>query len=104
MPAAEQNFPAVMSINYAGEAIHTGAVIGAGGEYAFAPNWSVKAEYNYIKMFAQQVHLNGSAAGGPFGAGIQVAGTADRITQDLQLVKFGVNYHFNPQPALVARY
>ena len=52
MPAAEQNFPAVMSINYAGKAIHTGAVIGAGGEYAFAPNWSVKAEYNYIKMFA----------------------------------------------------
>jgi hypothetical protein len=42
--------------------------------------------------------------GGPFGAGIQVVNTADRITQDLHLVKFGVNYHFNPQPVVAARY
>jgi opacity protein-like surface antigen len=100
--AAAQNIPA-LSIDVSGKAIHTGALVGAGGEYAIAPNWSVKAEYNYIKMFAQQVQLNGTAAGGPFGAGIQVVSTAGRITQDLQLVKFGVNYHFNPHPALVAR-
>ena len=95
--AATQNIPA-LSIDVSGKAIHTGALVGAGGEYAIAPNWSVKAEYNYIKMFAQQVQLNGTAAGGPFGAGIQVVNAAGRITQDLQLVKFGVNYHFNPQP------
>jgi opacity protein-like surface antigen len=100
---ATQNIPAI-SVNLSGKAVHTGAVVGAGGEYAFAPNWSVKAEYDYIKMFAQQVQLSGTAVGGPFGAGIQVVNTADRITQDLHLVKFGVNYHFNPQPVVAARY
>ena len=34
--------------------------------------------------------------GGPFGAGIALNATATKITQDLHLVKFGVNYHFNP--------
>jgi opacity protein-like surface antigen len=102
--AVAQNFPAAISINYSGKAVHTGAVIGAGGEYAFAPNWSVKAEYNYIKMFAQQVQLDGTAAGGPFGTGSQISAVASKITQDLHLMKFGVNYHFNPQPAVAARY
>lgn len=92
---ATQNIPA-MSINVSGKAVHTGVVVGAGGEYAFAPNWSVKAEYDYIKMFAQQVQLDGTAVGGPFGAGSAVNATATKITQDLHLVKFGVNYHFNP--------
>jgi outer membrane immunogenic protein len=100
--AATQNIPA-MSINVSGKAVHTGAVVGAGGEYAFAPNWSVKAEYDYIKMFAQQVELNGTAVGGPFGAGVPVVSVPSKITQDLHLVKFGVNYHFNPQPVM-ARY
>jgi opacity protein-like surface antigen len=92
--AATQNIPAI-SVNVSGKAVHTGVVVGAGGEYAFAPNWSVKAEYDYIKMFAQQVQLSGTAVGGPFGAGIQVINTADRIAQDLHLLKFGVNYHFD---------
>ena len=94
----------VTALSYAGKAVHTGAVIGAGGEYAFAPNWSVKAEYNYIKMFAQQVQLQGTVAGGPFGGGGQATEAASKITQDLHLVKFGVNYHFNPQPLVAARY
>lgn len=102
--AAAQNVPADISINHSGKAVHTGAVVGAGGEYAVAPNWSVKAEYNYIKMFAQQVQLWGTAVGGPFGAGAATDQTATRITQDLHLVKFGVNYHFNPQPVVAARY
>jgi opacity protein-like surface antigen len=92
---ATQDIPA-MSINMSGKAVHTGAVVGAGGEYAFAPNWSVKAEYDYIKMFAQQVQFTANVVGGPFGVGATTVQTADRITQDLHLVKFGVNYRFNP--------
>jgi opacity protein-like surface antigen len=102
--AATQTTVPVTALSYAGKAVHTGAVIGAGGEYAFAPNWSVKAEYNYIKMFAQQVQLQGTVAGGPFGGGGQATEAASKITQDLHLVKFGVNYHFNPQPVVAARY
>lgn len=75
-----------------------------GAEYAFAPNWSVKAEYDYIRMFAQQVQFNGIASGGGFGAGTQLNATASKINQDLHLVKFGVNYHFTPQPLVAARY
>ena len=100
--AAVQNIPAT-SLNYAGKAVHTGAVVGAGGEYAFAPNWSVKAEYDYVKMFAQQVQLNGTGVGGFFGAGFPVTTAASKINQDLHLVKFGVNYHFN-SPIVAARY
>ena len=40
---AGQHFNGITTaFNHAGSAIHTGAVIGAGAEYAFAPNWSVK--------------------------------------------------------------
>jgi len=99
-----QNLPAPAVLSLSGKAVHTGAVIGAGGEYAFAPNWSVKAEYDYIKMFAQQVHLQGSVMGGPLGVNVAINGTANKITQDLHLVKFGVNYHFSPQPLIAARY
>ena len=90
------------SANYIGKAVHTGAVVGAGAEYAFAPNWSVKAEYDYIRMFAQQVQLNGTVVDS--GASISNVLAANKITQDLHLVKFGVNYHFSPQPLVVARY
>ena len=87
-----------VSINHAGKAVHTGAVVGAGGEYAFAPNWSVKAEYDYIKMFAQQVQWQGHRGGRALRRRHVALNdkTATKITQDLHLVKFGVNYHFNP--------
>src|SRR4030095_3058170 len=40
--------------------IHTGVVAGAGAEYAIAPNWSVKAEYDYVKMFQQAATITGT--------------------------------------------
>lgn len=92
---ASQNIPA-LSLVMSGKAVHTGVVVGAGGEYAIAPNWSVKAEYDYIKMLAQQVQFTANGVGGGFGAGVTTVGTASHITQDLHLVKFGVNYHFKP--------
>ncbi|MBA7648889.1 Outer membrane protein A [subsurface metagenome] len=84
------------------KAIHTGVVAGAGAEYAIAPNWSVKAEYDYVKMFQQAATIAGTAVGGPFGAGSTLAVAVNKIGQDLHLVKFGVNYHFNPLPVVVA--
>lgn len=92
---ASQNIPA-LSVALSGKAVHTGVVVGAGGEYAIAPNWSVKVEYDYIKMFAQQAHFTVNAVGSVFGAGGTTAQTASHITQDLHLMKFGVNYHFKP--------
>ena len=90
--------------SFSAKAIHTGAVVGAGAEYAFAPNWSVKAEYDYVRMFQKAVTMTGTAAGGPFGAGVTLAVPINKVGQELHLVKFGVNYHFNPLPAVVAKY
>jgi outer membrane immunogenic protein len=86
------------------QVIHTGVVAGAGAEYAIAPNWSVKAEYDYVRMFQQAVMLAGTATGGPFGAGSTLAVPVNKMQQDLHLVKFGVNYHFNPLQVVVAKY
>lgn len=90
--------------SFSGKAIHSGVVAGAGAEYALAPNWSVKAEYDYVRMFQQAVTMTGAAAGGPFGAGVTLAVPINKVGQELHLVKFGVNYHFNPLPAVVAKY
>jgi outer membrane immunogenic protein len=60
---------------------HTGWVVGAGIEYAFARNWTAKAEYNYMSLGNR-----------PYFAanGLQL-----RLNADVSLVKFGVNYLFH---------
>lgn len=90
--------------SFSGKAIHSGVVAGAGAEYALAANWSVKAEYDYVRMFQQAVTTTGTAVGGLFGAGVTLAAPINKVGQELHLVKFGVNYHFNPLPAVVAKY
>jgi outer membrane immunogenic protein len=87
-----------------GKAIHTGVVAGAGAEYAFAPNWSVKAEYDYVRMFQQQLIPAGPAAGGPFGPVATLAVPLNKVNQDLHLAKVGVNYHFNSVQTVIAKY
>lgn len=58
------------------EDTRTGWTIGAGLEYAFAPNWSAKVEYNYVDFGRD--HL---------------AGLVD-VKSHINVVKFGVNYRF----------
>lgn len=95
------------SATFNAKAIHTGVVGGVGAEYAVGSNWSVKIEYDYIKMLGQSYT----------GTGIEVTTTPlavfqidtfaqfNKQSQDLHLVKFGVNYHFSPTPIVVgARY
>jgi long-subunit fatty acid transport protein len=82
--------------------VHAGLVAGFGGEYAVMPNWSVKLEYDYIRMAQQTVAMVGT---GVFNAvPIENAQLFNKVNQDLHLVKFGVNYHFNPLPVVVAKY
>jgi outer membrane immunogenic protein len=90
------------------KAIHTGVVGGVGAEYAVGGNWSVKIEYDYIRMLGQQYT----------GTGIQTLNVPPLLlesvatvhdfgqqSQDLHLIKFGVNYHFSQAPVVVsARY
>ena len=62
-----------------------GGTIGAGLEYAFAPNWSVGVEYNHL--FMQDRTYNFTTPGG-------VAFGVDRIRQDVDLVTARLNYKF----------
>lgn len=75
-----------------------GLAVGAGLEYAFTPNWTMKAEYMYYH----------------FGSGTQLAGPGSldgalgsdvRIRNDVHTVKIGINYLFSTGPrAVSARY
>ncbi|MBX6425867.1 MAG: porin family protein [Variibacter sp.] len=70
---------------------HAGWTIGAGLEYAFAPNWSAKLEYLYAD-FERRNYFASLIAGG--------------IDLDARVhtVKFGINYHFGGPAAVVAAY
>jgi len=76
-----------------GDDTRWGGTIGAGLEYAFAPNWSVGVEYNHL--FMQDRSYTFTAPGGGFFS-------AERVRQDVDLVTARVNYRFGG-PA-VSRY
>jgi outer membrane immunogenic protein len=63
------------------DSTHTGYAAGGGVEWAFAPNWSMKAEYLYLGFGDDTI----SDAGG--------LNTA-RVNNDFQVVRVGLNYKF----------
>ncbi|TLG73975.1 outer membrane beta-barrel protein [Methylocystis sp. B8] len=77
-----------------------GWTAGGGIEWMFWPNWSAKAEYLYYDL--------GTAAGSAVNVGL--AGTVVSISQfstrfNGNIVRAGVNYHFNwGAPPVVAKY
>lgn len=68
-----------------GDDTRWGGTIGAGLEYAFAPNWSVGVEYNHLFMQDRTYNFT-TPAGAAFGS--------DRIRQDVDLVTARLNYRF----------
>ena len=66
-----------------------GWTVGAGVEYAFAPQWSAKLEYNYMDFGTQAVSF--------------APGFSTDIDQQIHAVKFGINYKFGGNP-IMARY
>jgi outer membrane immunogenic protein len=71
-----------------------GFVVGGGWEWAFAQNWSVKAEYEYMDFGKQSATFSGPGTA-PF---------SFDIDQKIHLLKLGVNYRFGWDAPLVARY
>lgn len=71
-----------------------GWTVGAGVEYAFAPAWSVKLEYDYLDLGS-----DGTSFADQFGNQSTIS-----IDQQIHRVKAGVNYRFDCWPPLVARY
>jgi outer membrane immunogenic protein len=75
-----------------------GWLVGAGVEYAFNNNWTVKVEYDYLGLGSRTVNI-------PATAPDPIAG--DTFTSNnlhIQMVKFGVNYLFNWGAPVAARY
>jgi outer membrane immunogenic protein len=69
-----------------------GWMVGAGVEYAFTGNWSMKIEYNYLDFGKRDTSF--------CGAGCETI----KIDQQIQLVKAGINYRFGGGGPVVARY
>jgi outer membrane immunogenic protein len=83
-----------------GSATLNGPLFGVGVEYAFAPNWTVKGEYNYINYGLSPVNFAfidcGGSCNGTF---------TNTFSAEKHIFKFGVNYLFNFGPApVVAKY
>jgi outer membrane immunogenic protein len=70
-----------------GDETFTGWTVGAGIEWAFAPSWSTKIEYDYYDFRDQNFTVTGTAGGVPFSA------TANGDAK-FHVIKAGVNYRF----------
>jgi outer membrane immunogenic protein len=64
----------------------TGWTAGAGLEYAFAPNWSAKVEYDYLGFGSQTLNLPTAA----------FPAYSTNASLNVQEVKAGINYRFGP--------
>lgn len=87
--------------------VRWGWTLGAGVEHALNSRWSLKAEYDYLNFgsygFDAPESLYQTVAGNP-GTFITVPQTPTQISQDVHLLKFGMNYRFggddqSPDPA-----
>ena len=67
-------------------ATNSGWLVGAGIEWALAPNWSVKIEYDYLGLNSQRF----TAPAGGFLAGDSFTTSNPNV----QMVKVGANYLF----------
>ena len=61
-------------------------------------------EYNYINFGPQNVTTSGVLTANlpPLVGSIQGVQALRDIRQDMHLVKFGINYHFNSVPAVIS--
>ena len=71
----------------AGRQTRWGWTVGAGLEYAFAPNWSAKIEYNYMDFGSDRFVFNDVVHSDP---GFSIPG----IDQQIHTVKIGLNWRW----------
>jgi len=76
-----------------------GWLLGAGFEYAFTNNWTVKAEYDYLGLGNRTFIIPAGAAFAPF-----AGDTFTSNNRNVQTVKVGINYLFNWGAPIAARY
>jgi outer membrane immunogenic protein len=90
---------------YAGSADTTraGWTVGAGGEWMFAPNWSVKAEYLFVDLGT--VGYNNACITAACAGFVPPPSYQTDLRVHENIARIGVNYHFNwGGGAVVAKY
>jgi outer membrane immunogenic protein len=65
---------------------NSGWLVGVGIEWAFAPNWSAKLEYDFLGLDSRSFTVP---------AGFLAGDTFTQSNRDVQMLKVGVNYLFN---------
>ena len=81
----------------------TGYTVGGGLEWMFARGWSVFGEYSYMDFGTKNVNFPSTGLVPGFGAAGALADTnAIKLTTQTAIV--GVNYKFNRDSAVVAKY
>jgi outer membrane immunogenic protein len=80
-----------------GNTSNGGWVVGAGFEYAFTNNWTVKLEYDYLGLQNRTFVI-------PVAAPLLAGDTLTSNNRNVQEVKVGVNYLFNWGAPVAARY
>jgi opacity protein-like surface antigen len=76
-----------------------GWAAGFGVEHALTPAWSLKVEYDYLGFGSRNIANLGSSTVSP--AGVTLSSTppgSSGVSQNLQLVKMGVNYKWGADP------
>jgi outer membrane immunogenic protein len=70
----------------------SGWTVGGGLEFGFTPNWSAKAEYDYMDFGSKRLVLN------------DVFGTFADFKREIHAVKFGLNYRIGASSPVYAKY
>jgi outer membrane immunogenic protein len=86
------NFQAIRAVDQT----RAGFAAGAGIEFALAPRWTVKLEYQYIDLGSFNVGANEAGPGNGFAI-------VTKATPNFQTFRVGLNWHGDPL-AIVARY
>jgi outer membrane immunogenic protein len=80
------------SFNFNGNTARSGWTVGAGFEYAIAPNWSTSFEYGYYNFGTKSVTLSGLT----FSAmGFAPGSESIPLNQNFSVIKAGLNYRFS---------
>ncbi|WP_349628023.1 outer membrane beta-barrel protein [Bradyrhizobium lablabi] len=91
-------FNSGVAISTASGPTRWGWTAGAGIEQALTPAWSLKLEYDYLHFGGMNVATPASETVTPGGITTIIPGNVSSASQDLHLVKLGVNYRWGVAP------
>ena len=92
-PRSRAGITAACGDTFFGDQTRPGWLVGLGIEYFFASQWSAKVEYNHMDFGSKSIPLSDGGTGF----------FTEEVQQKLDLIKFGVNYHFGLDPGRPVR-